>query len=400
MYVTRPLSMYKKIPAALQSPPPEGPNSGILVILDEEAEPTCFFGTFKSNELPGLPFPQNKNLKIRHTTSTSNGSSSSYYKVVFIPALNQPLSSNLYYAIQPRGSHIGEAFESSKEEDKATCCFCSFVSDVNPQSFDPKNHFQQFEIIPRKTRGYFLAKSVDPDGIAPSFLRRKGWGLVTKTAHNLELEEAPGLDKELRSRLPDFDNLSLSNKQSSKPVIVGKWYIPFIFIKEGTLKDQMTRSMYYKTTLEQRWEQIFECDNNNGHNKDNVVVDVSIEREVVSLFGGNQKETTVMKSDHDHDERRVVDGVMWFKSDSRSDHVGLRSEIIERMNWEEERFGWVRGNERQVSVKREEQFGGVHGWKKFGCYVLVERFVLKRMDGSLLLTYDFKHSHHIRTKWE
>ncbi|TXG64640.1 hypothetical protein EZV62_011634 [Acer yangbiense] len=399
MYVTRPLSMYKKFPTALQSPPPEGPNSGILVILDEEAEPTWFFGIFKSNELPELPFPQNKNMKTRHSTRSNGQNRTSHYKVVFIPVLNQPLSSNLYYAIQPRGSHIGEAFESSTEEDKATCCFCSFVSDIYPQPFDPKNHLQQFEIIPRRTRGYFTAKSVVPDSFPPTFLRTKGWNLVTKTAHNLELQEAPGLNMELRSRLPDFDNFSLSNKQSSKPVIVGKWYIPFIFIKEGTLKDQMTRSMYYETTLEQRWEQIFECDNNNGHNKDNVVVvDVSIKREVVSLFGGDQKETTVMMSDHDHHEKRVVDGVMWFKS-SRSE-VGLRSEIIERMNWEEERFGWVRGNERQVSVKREEQFGGVHGWKKFGCYVLVERFVLKRMDGSLLLTYDFKHTHHIRSKWE
>ncbi|KAK4834848.1 hypothetical protein QYF36_001345 [Acer negundo] len=403
MYVTRPLSVYKKFPEALQSLPPEGPNSGILVILDEEAEPTSCFGTCKSNQLPELPFPQNKNLKTTYTTSsgTGNGSSTSYNKVVFIPVLNQPLSSNLYYAIQPRGSHIGEAFESSREEDKATCCFCSIFSDVNPQPFDPKNHFQQFEIIPKKRRGYFTAKSVDPDSFPPSFLRRKGWNLEAKTAHNLELQEAPGLDMELRFRLPDFDNLPLSNKQSSKPVIVGKWYIPFIFIKEGTLKDQMTRSMYYETILEQRWEQIFECDNNNGHNKDNiVVVNVSIEREVVSLIGGDQKETTVMMSDHDHHEKRVVDGVMWFKS-SRSE-VGLRSEIIERMNWEEERFGWVRGNERQVSVKREEQFGGgsVHGWKKFGCYMLVERFVLKRMDGSFLLTYDFKHTHHIRSKWE
>ncbi|KAK1560339.1 hypothetical protein Q3G72_025489 [Acer saccharum] len=277
--------MYKKFPAALQSPHLDGPNSGILVILDEEAEPSCCFGTCKSEQLPELPFPQNKNLKTSFKTYNGNGYYVTENKIVFIPVLNQPLSSNLYYAIQPHGSHIGEAFASSKEEDKATCCFCSFVSDVNPQPFDPKNHFQQFEIIPRKSRGYFFAKSLDLDGFPPTFLRRKGWNLVAKTAHNnLELEEAPGLNMELRSRLPDFDNLSLSNKQSSKPVIVGKWYIPFIFIKEATLKDQMTRSMYYDTTLEQRWECIFECDHNNGHNKDNVVVDVSIEREVVSLI--------------------------------------------------------------------------------------------------------------------
>lgn len=51
-------------------------------------------------------------------------------------------------------------------------------------------------------------------------------------------------------------------------------------------------------------------------------------------------------------------------------------------------------------MKRIEEFGGVGEWRKFGCYVLVERFVLKRMDGSLVLTYDFKHTHHVRTKWE
>uniref|UniRef100_A0A6N2LUR0 Uncharacterized protein n=1 Tax=Salix viminalis TaxID=40686 RepID=A0A6N2LUR0_SALVM len=28
------------------------------------------------------------------------------------------------------------------------------------------------------------------------------------------------------------------------------------------------------------------------------------------------------------------------------------------------------------------------------------RFALKRMDGSLLLTYDFRYTHRIRSKWE
>ncbi|KAL5791049.1 hypothetical protein ACOSQ2_005937 [Xanthoceras sorbifolium] len=397
MYVTRPLSMYKKFPSALQLPPPEGPNSGILVILDEEAEPTCCFGTCKSDELLELPFPQNKNLRTRYSTSTNDGTHVSYNKFVFIPVLNQPLSSNCYYAIQPRGSHKG-----SNEEDMTTCCFCRVVSDVKPQAFDPKNHYQQFEIFSKGSSGFF-AKSLAPDGFPPDFLRRKGCKLVMETARNFELDEAPGLDMELRARLPDF-NFPLSNK-SSKPVTVGKWYIPFIFIKEGTLEDQMNRSMYYETTLEQRWEQIFSCDNN-GQKEDNnavvVVVDVVVEREVVSLFGGERE--TLVPADN-HIERRAVDGVMWFKSSTtNSRDVGLSSEIVERMNWEEERVGWVRGNERQVSVKREEQCcGGVHGsdqWRKFGCYVLVERFVLKRMDGSLLLTYDFKHTHHIRSKWE
>ena len=80
--------------------------------------------------------------------------------------------------------------------------------------------------------------------------------------------------------------------------------------------------------------------------------------------------------------------------------MGLSLEVFERMKWEQERAGWVGGNERHVAVKRVEEFGGIGGWKKFGCYVLVERFVLKRLHGSLVLNYDFKHTHQIRCKWE
>ena len=80
--------------------------------------------------------------------------------------------------------------------------------------------------------------------------------------------------------------------------------------------------------------------------------------------------------------------------------MGLRVEIVERMKWEQERAGWVGGEDRQARVKRVEEFGGIGGWRKFGCFVLVERFVLKRMDGSLVMTCDFKHTHHIKSKWE
>ncbi|KAJ4706741.1 Protein of unknown function (DUF1262) [Melia azedarach] len=398
MYVTRPLSMYRRDPSALSLPPPEGPNSGILVILDEEAQPTCCFGSCKSNELRELPFPQNKNLRTYFTTTSNNGNHSStdyhYSKVVFVPVLNQPLSSNQYYAIQPRGRHQGEAFTNSKEEDMSTCCFCQVIKDRKPEPFDPNNIYQQIEIYCGRW-GSFSAKSVEPDGFPPKFLR-EGWSLEIQTPRNFDLGEAPGLDNTLRARLPDFSNLSLSSK-SSKPVVVGKWYSPFIFIKESslTLKQQMSRSMYYEMTLEQRWEQIFSCEN--GYNEDNaVVVDVAVEREVVSLAG--------TKKGVANENINVADGVMWFRSVNAVGGevgVGLNTAITERMQWEQERFGWnVRGNDRQVRVKRVEEFGGVNEWRKFGCYMLVERFVLKRMDGSLVLTYDFNHTHQIRTKWE
>ncbi|XVF85677.1 hypothetical protein PTKIN_Ptkin17bG0135300 [Pterospermum kingtungense] len=397
MYVTRPLSMYKQKPSALSLPPPEGPNSGILVIQDEEAEPLCtccfrLLKAYKPNDL--LPFPQNKKIKLPCPT----GSRDSVNEVVFIPVLDQPLSSNRYYALEAGGSHKGyaciyyhqfqfssqflsEAFTSLPEEYFHSFCCGTCFTYIKPQPADYRDMYQQFEICPAQGGG-FLAKSVVPGGVPPEFLRRKGWRCHTLIPHNFTLDEAPGLDTALRARLPKF-NFPLSHT-SSQPVVVGKWYCPFIFIKDGTPKDQMAKSMYYHMTLEQRWEQVFACDN--GHNKDNVaVLDVTIEKEVVRVDGLKVSQ----------DDREIDDGVMWFRIGEVG--VGLSMAIVERMKWEQERFGWSGGSER---VQRVEEFARNEVWNKFGCYVLVERFVLRRMDGNLVLTYDFKHIHHIRSKWD
>ena len=111
MYVTRPLSLYRKSPDALSLPPPEGPSSGILVIQDEEAEPTSCFGLFRGNDIKDLPFPQNKSLEHRYTTGIGVACNTAHHfqNVIFIPVLNQPVSSNLYYAIQPHGKDKGYA---------------------------------------------------------------------------------------------------------------------------------------------------------------------------------------------------------------------------------------------------------------------------------------------------
>ncbi|CAN1296165.1 hypothetical protein LINPERPRIM_LOCUS23052 [Linum perenne] len=107
MYVTRPLSLYRRDPSAASSPPPEGPNSGILVIQDEEAQPTSCFGLCNSSQVKDLPFPQNKNLQVRYTSQAGDTTHTSVNYVVFIPALGQPLSSNRYYVINRRGNHKG-----------------------------------------------------------------------------------------------------------------------------------------------------------------------------------------------------------------------------------------------------------------------------------------------------
>ena len=140
----------------------------------------------------------------------------------------------------------------------ATCCFCRCIRDVKPRPLDPHDIYQQFDIALYATscsaKGKFYAKSVSPDGFPPSFLGRKGWQIRGNTPKNYELREAPGLNAALRARLPEF-NFPMSYK-SSESVIVGKWYCPFIFIKDGNLRDQTKRSMFYEMTLEQRWEQI------------------------------------------------------------------------------------------------------------------------------------------------
>ena len=143
-----------------------------------------------------------------------------------------------------------------------TCCFCRNVADVEPRPLDPDNIYQQFEIVDDASEGSFYAKSVAQNGVPPWVLRRGGWTVQTKNSSSINyiLGEALGLDTALRGRLPDL-SFPLS-RMSSEAVVIGKWYCSFMFIRDGTLtaRDQMENSRFYEMTLEQRWEQIFECD--------------------------------------------------------------------------------------------------------------------------------------------
>ncbi|XP_024194217.1 uncharacterized protein LOC112197684 [Rosa chinensis] len=392
MYVTRPLSGYKKSPADLSLPPPEGPNSGILVIQDEE--PKCCMNLFKTDMIKDLPLPQNRSLELYYAQGFHPMRELHFFKVLFIPVLNQPLSSNQYYAIYPFGKDRGEGYTSSKEDetDMDPCCFSSCSNDVKPQRFDPKNLYQQYQIdLHRKLvniSGGFVANSMATDGCPPDALWRRGWKLTCSTAQEFELGDAPGLDTTLRAQLPGFD-FPLNN------VVVGKWYCPFMFVKEGTPKP--SRTIYYEMTLEQRWEQIFVKERNKEHDIGNAVnVDVVVQSEVVAVVLGGREGVC--------DEKHVDDdGVVWFKSVNNvgeERRVGVSLAIVERMKWEQERVGWVGGDEGKVRVERVEVYGGMGEWKKFGCFVLVERFVLKRMNGSLLVSHEFKHTHQIKCKWE
>ncbi|KAL1568507.1 hypothetical protein AAHA92_00117 [Salvia divinorum] len=388
MYVTRPLSQLLKSPESV-SAAVDGPNSGFLVIQDEESLRYSFFGLYKNRSLKQLPFPQDKELIVQYTTSDGESTQSYQDPIFLIPALNRPLSSNRYYAIAPHGKRIGEALTCSTEEDKVTCCFCRCVTDVKPKPLDPRNVYQQFQIVPYdafcSSKGQFVAKSVVSDGFPPSFLRRKGWTIHTKTPHAFTLGEAQGLNTELRASPPQLD--------SSR--VVGKWYTPFVFVKDGSLRDQVKQSMYYEIVLLQRWEQIYKIGRDTSNKGINLVaIDATVEKEEV-FIGGIGKAVWNGKS--------AVDGVIWFRvEDGGGEGVGLRVELVERMKWEEERGGWMGGEERQVRIQKVEELegGGGGDWNEFGCYVLVETFNLKRMDGSLMMSYHFKHFNKLKTKWE
>ncbi|XP_022981544.1 uncharacterized protein LOC111480602 [Cucurbita maxima] len=385
MYVTRPLSLYRNSPSALSLPPPEGPSSGILVIKDEAAESKWLFGMLKDETVSVPPFPQNKKLWLSNTMVVGTNTFVEYIYALFIPVLDQPPSSNQYYIIKSQGSEKGLAYVSSKDEVRSRLLG---VADAPLQKFDPTNTYQQFEIsndtFCGKPNG-FVFNSVASDGITPYSMTRKGWRAYTKTLDTFQpTAEALGLDAALRACLPQL-TFSLPCR-SSTPVVVGKWYCPFIFVRELGVDYQINNSPYYEMTLEQSWEDIFWCGNyrNAGRGVD---VDVSVKKEVVSVEGKAVGGVS------------VSDGVAWLVPT----RVGLSLAVVGRMRWEEQRggFEWVgEGGEKEVKVKRREEFEGVGMWKRFGCYVLVERFVLKRRDGSLVLTWEFRHTHQIRTKWE
>lgn len=106
MYVTRPLSQVLKSPETVEAAP-EGPNSGYLIIQDEESVTYSCFGLCKNRTLTELPFPQDKELTVQYIQNTGGITIVSIDPVFLIPVLNQPLFSNIYYAIVPHGKCKG-----------------------------------------------------------------------------------------------------------------------------------------------------------------------------------------------------------------------------------------------------------------------------------------------------
>ncbi|CAL1390756.1 unnamed protein product [Linum trigynum] len=423
MYVTRPLSLFRKHPSTLSMDPPEGPYTGYLVVTDEEAEAqdSSCWGICKDRRIKKLPLPQDRVISLLHISDYGE-EIDLVKKLWFLPVLDRPLSSNCYYVIKANGrSRKGQAYRSSRESDMGICCFEGVIKDKKPKPFDYTNIYTQFTIH-RHHKHSFTSKSLAIDGLPPQFLRKKGWKLRASRVHKkLHLTEASGLDASLRSHLPSLLDFPIY-KTTSPPVAVGKWYCPFVFVREdqATIKEQMKCSRVYRVTLERYWQEIFSCNNdtiNRGFDciaRDGVEEEeegrnvvavvkfrVAIGRRADSVYG--REAMAAAAAVGDEGDGRMV----WFRSRgmrNRGDAgrcVGLNMAVVKKMEWVMEEGGWVGGGrDRVVRVEKEVEIGESDGWRRFCCYVLVESFVLRRMDGTLVLKSDFRHTNTIKWRWE
>ncbi|KAI3863301.1 hypothetical protein MKW92_019783 [Papaver armeniacum] len=282
------------------------------------------------------------------------------------------------YVITASGKYKGQTCTCSREEDMTVCCFCNVVKDVKPRVFDHRDIYQQVEVLKKD--------------VVIVLNLRTGWRLSTSSSYDCQLDEALGLDVSLRTRLPPEPVHQMSSKDST-PVVVGEWYCPLLFIREGIPKEQMKNSLFYKMTLEQSWEEIYSCENFNSAGNF-VSVNMTLQKETIRLFGNEAKNNSAQSGD----------GFIWYRhvnSNTEGSELGLSAAIVEKMKWVQQQGGYeIEGENRDVTVERIEKFEGGNEWKGFRFFVLVERFALRRMDGTLVLTCDYKHTHQTRSKWD
>lgn len=375
-------------------PPPEGPYSAYLVFQqdedggEEEEQGASCWGC--CNCLREMPFSQDKCWKIFYAHNYGTGVYVECEKAYFIPVLGQPLSSNCYYAVRAEGRHKGMVETCSTEEDMINFCCCRCVKGIRPRPLEPSNRYQQIQIS-RKRCG-FTSNCVASDGFPPHLLRMKGWSAVPKALRGQpgKLAHVGGQNASLRAQLPPF-NFSISEKRS--PIVtVGEWYCPFIFINElgnrfDDPKIQLMESPLYKMELEKFWEEIYSTEVGGGG--EDIVVQSTVRVEEALLFGTQAVQ-----------ESRDDDGSVWIKGPLQEKEklkgVRLSWSIIAKMRADEGRE-LSGAKDRDVRVKKSFGITGIA--TKFVCYVVVERYVLKRMDGSIVLTYSFRDSDQVEGRW-
>ena len=97
-----------------------------------------------------------------------------------------------------------------------------------------------------------------------------------------------------------------------------------------------------------------------------------------ALIGG------IAEAQQEAPNSRHGDAYVWFQAAATGQRIGVCTTMWERMRWEEYRGGWVDEEEDAAKVA--------------GGSVLVERFVVKRLDGSVVVAFDFVHLNKVRAK--
>ncbi|KAF0899171.1 hypothetical protein E2562_013389 [Oryza meyeriana var. granulata] len=372
MYTTKPLSAFANHPEAASRLPPaaEGGCSGYLAVKsdDEGADETrCWGSCSDGTRVRGLPFPQNRVITVM---DPGLGEYAGAYAdaVVFVPVPGVPLSSNRYYAVLTAGKRQGHVRACSREDDVVTRCFCRCVRDAKPRPFDPADVYQQMEIVPHKDG--FTARSVAADGLPYFLYRSKCWLAYASKPKHFDLGEALGLNDPLRSRSLLHGHAALTTPPAAAAVAVGRWYTPFFFVREDgvPLKTQMDRATFYEIVLEQRWEAM-----------GGAAPEVSKRVLVGGRVEGKLEDAVAASA------RPGGDGYEWFSAATwpAGQRVGVHASLWEKMVWEEQKGGWV-ADEEEDGVRKTMAGAG-------GRSVLVERFAVKRMDGSVVVAFDFFH---------
>lgn len=124
-----------------------------------------------------------------------------------------------------------------------------------------------------------------------------------------------------------------------------------------------------------------------------VVVNACVRKLITLIYG--------MEAEKQDTTRNDGDRFIWFRAKARyrkKATVGLSRVIYEKLSWVQESRGWFDGGVEDFRAEGESEIRSENGWRRFGCYVLVESFVFRRMDGSLLINFNFKNSHRIQCK--
>uniref|UniRef100_A0A0D9X7S6 AAA+ ATPase domain-containing protein n=1 Tax=Leersia perrieri TaxID=77586 RepID=A0A0D9X7S6_9ORYZ len=369
MYTTKPLSAFTshlEAASRLAAQPPECGSSGYLVVKsdDDDGGTRCWGSCCGETRVRELPFPQNRVITVMDP-ALGESAGANADAVVFVPVPGTAPSLNRYYAVLAAGKHRGLVRACEREDDAvAARCFCRCVRDARPRPFDTGDVYQQMEIVPNE--GGFTARSVAADGIPYFLYRSKQWLAYasSKPKHHFDLGEALGrINNPIRSISP-----------ASAAVAVGRWYTPFFFVKEHgvPLKAQIDRDTFYEIVLEQRWE--------------GMAGDEPAARKRV-LIGGRGIEGKEEASTAGGDA-----GYVWFSAAAtwpEGQRVGVHASVWEKMVWEEQKSGWVADDEKDGGGVKKRMAGAGDG---SGCRsVLVERFSVKRTDGSVVVAFYFFH---------